>query len=396
MRESSWSPCSLYAALQNLPDPRRRQGRRYELALILSLVVLAKFAGQKTLSGATEWIRHRAPEIAELFGLQRATMPCQMTYCKILARIDARQLDAILSAFFIRWEAQSRCGSEPSRLQTSLVQLDHVHLAIDGKSLRATSKEIHPVHQLSCYDVTTGTVLWHCNVQEKQNEISALKPRLSPSLVKGRIVTLDAMHTQRELCALVQRWEGDYVLIAKDNQATLAEDIADLFADPAPDSRRWMQAQTWDKGHGRLEQRQFTGSPDLNEWFGKQWSGIEQVFRLERTTTLLKTGEVRHQVVYGLSSLSLRKAPPERMLALIRDHWKIENRLHWRRDVTLGEDACQTRTGAVPSLLAILNSTVLSLMDRLGVRNVARQARYFDAQLEQACSLILTGQCSVF
>ena len=96
------------------------------------------------------------------------------------------------------------------------------------------------------------------------------------------------------------------------------------------------------------------------------------------------------------SLLSLGEAPPTRMLALIRAHWKIENRLHWRRDVTLGEDACQTRTGAVPSLLARLNSTVLSLMDRLGVRNVARQARYFDAEVEQAIQLLLTGQCSVF
>ena len=131
-------------------------------------------------------------------------------------------------------------------------------------------------------------------------------------------------------------------------------------------------------------------------WFAKQWHGIEQVFRLERTARILNTGEVRHQIVYGLSSLSMRQGPPERMLALIRTHWHIENRLHWRRDVTLGEDACQTRTGAVPALLARLNSTVLGLMDRLGVRNVARQARYLDAHLEQAIQLLLTGRCSVF
>ena len=131
-------------------------------------------------------------------------------------------------------------------------------------------------------------------------------------------------------------------------------------------------------------------------WFAKQWHGIEQVFRLERTARILNTGEVRHQIVYGLSSLSMRQGPPERMLALIRTHWHSENRLHWRCDVTLGEDACQTRTEAVPPLLARLNSTVLGLMDRLGVRNVARQARYLDAHLEQAIQLLLTGRCSVF
>jgi predicted transposase YbfD/YdcC len=274
--------------------------------------------------------------------------------------------------------------------------VDHAHLAIDGKTLRATSQQAHPVHQLSCYEVATGIVLWHCNVEEKQNEISALKPLITPSLVKGRIFSLDAMHTQRLFCAQVHRLEGDYVLIAKDNQSTLREDIADLFEDPTPDRRRWQEDETWDKGHGRLEHRQITCSPDLNDWFGKQWEGIEQVFRLERTVRTLKTGAIHHEIVYGLSSLSLRQAPPSRILKLVREHWAIENRLHWRRDVTLGEDACQTRTGSVPSLLAQLNSTALSLMDRLGVRNVARQARYFDANLEQAVLLLLTGYCSVF
>ncbi len=163
-----------------------------------------------------------------------------------------------------------------------------------------------------------------------------------------------------------------------------------------PDRRRWQAAATWNKGHGRLEHRQITWSPDLNDWFGKPWEGIEQVFRLERTGRILKTGASRHEVVYGLSSLSLDKAPPTRMLQLVREHWGIENGLHWRRDVTLGEDRCQTRTGVVPSLLAQLNSAVLSLMDRAGVRNIARQMRYFDASFDNALDLLLTGRCSVY
>lgn len=92
----------------------------------------------------------------------------------------------------------------------------------------------------------------------------------------------------------------------------------------------------------------------------------------------------------------MHEAPPQQLLHLIRSHWKIENRLYWRRDVTLKEDACQTRTGAMPALLARLNSAVLSLMDLLGVCNVPRQARFFDAHVEQALQLLLTGRCSVF
>jgi predicted transposase YbfD/YdcC len=387
---------SLYQALQQLSDARRGQGKRYELALILCLIILAKLAGQPTLSGATEWIRHRAATLAQRFALCREQMPCQTTYCNVLAKIDGKHLDEILSAFFVRWEAQNRCGEEPSRLATPAGSADHAHVAIDGKTIRATTGEAQPVHQLSCYEVGTGIVLWHCNVGEKENEISALKPWLTPARVTGRIHTLDAMHTQRETCAVINRFAGYYVLIAKDNQPGLREDIADLFEDRTPDRRRWQEAQSWDKGHGRIEHRKIVCSPDLNEWFAKKWEGIEQVFRLERTTHIQKTGETRHQVVYGLSNLSLCQAPPARMLHLARDHWAIENRLHHRRDVTLGEDACQTRTGPVPSVLAQLNSTVLSLMDRLGVQNVARQARYFNAAPQQALDLLLIGSCSVY
>ena len=334
---------SLYEALRQLSDARRGQGKRYELALILCLLVLAKMAGQTSLSGATEWIRHRAAVLADHFGLRRKRMPCQMTYCNVLARVDAKHLDELLAAFFVRWEAEQRCGTEPSRLHTPQGQADHAHLAIDGKTLRATTLQPHPVHQLSCYEVATGIVLWHCNVEEKENEISALKPLLTPQLITGRIFTLDAMHTQRALCARIHRLGGDSILIAKDNQPTLHEDIADLFEDRTPDRRSFQQAETWDKGHGRLEHRQITCSPDLNDWCAKQWEGIEQVFRLERTARILKTDQMRHEVVYGLSSLSMQLAPPARMLSLVRDHWAIENTLHYRRDGSLGEDACQTR-----------------------------------------------------
>ncbi len=204
------------------------------------------------------------------------------------------------------------------------------------------------------------------------------------------------MHTQRTLCARIHRLGGDYLLVAKDNQPTLHEDILDLFEDRTPDRRRWKEAETWDKGHGRLEHRQIICSPDLNEWFAKDWQGLEQVFRLQRTRHILKTGLIEHEVIYGLSSLAMRLAPPVRMLSLVRDHWAIENKLPYRRDGSLGEDACQTRTGPVPGLLAQLNSTVLGLMDRVGVRNVARQMRYFDAHPEQALALLLTGSCVVF
>jgi hypothetical protein len=157
---------------------------------------------------------------------------------------------------------------------------------------------------------------------EKQNEISALKPLLIPSFIKGRIFTLDAMHTQTELCAKVDRFGGWYILVAKGNQPTLATDLADFFVDPPMDWQR-VEAQTWDKGHGRLEHRHILCRPELNELFASRWVGVSQVFCLQRTTTLLKSGEVRKQTVYGISNLPLSLAPAERMFMLTRDHWGI-------------------------------------------------------------------------
>jgi predicted transposase YbfD/YdcC len=199
--------------------------------------------------------------------------------------------------FSLVGKLNSAVEANPADAETSQGHLDHPQLAIDGKTLRATSMQDHPVHLLSCYDVITGTVLWQCNVLDKQNEISALKPLLTPTLVKGRIFSLDAMHTQRYFCAHVHRLEGDYVLIAKDNQPTLRADIADLFEDRTPDRRRWQYAETWDKGHGRLEHRQITVSPDLNDWFHKEWEGIEQVFRLERTVRSQPLGSAQQHRV---------------------------------------------------------------------------------------------------
>ena len=165
--------------------------------------MLAKLARQTTVCGATEWLRHRSAALAQRFGLRRTQMPCQMTYCNVLAVIDAEGLDEIVSAFFLRWESQSRCAEEPSRLLTPEGKAHHSHLAIDGKALRATSTQAHPVHQLSWYEVATGRVLWHCKMQEKHNEISELKPLLTVETVKGRILSLDALHTQRKFCAQV-------------------------------------------------------------------------------------------------------------------------------------------------------------------------------------------------
>jgi len=176
----------------------------------------------------------------------------------------------------------------------------------------------------------------------------------------------------------VRRWQGDYVLIAKGNQPTLHDDLQLFFREPPADCRDWRTARTVDKGHGRLEIRALVATTELNDFLAGQWAGVAQVFQLTRT---VKEGEqTRTEVVYGLTSLSPANASPERLLELVREHWAIENRLHWRRDVTLREDHCQVRKGEAPRILALLNSFLWAVLDFLGVSNVPKQMRIFDAQ----------------
>jgi hypothetical protein len=133
--------------------------------------------------------------------------------------------------------------------------------------------------------------------------------------------------------------------------------------------------------------RELVVSTELNDFLAGHWAGVAQVFRLTRT--VIEDGKTRSEVVYGITSLSPARACPARLLQLVRDHWAIENRLHWRRDVTLREDHCQVRKGDAPRVLAVLNSFLLAVLDFLGVSNVPEQMRFFDAHPLQAVRLLL-------
>ncbi|GAC1314715.1 MAG: hypothetical protein NVSMB27_50080 [Ktedonobacteraceae bacterium] len=146
-----------------------------------------------------------------------------------------------------------------------------------------------------------------------------------------------------------------------------------FFRELPPDCHDWRTAETCEKGQGRLEWRILVASTELNAFPGKPWTGVAQVFRLRRR--VCKPLSCTQEVVYGITSLTPAQASPQRLLALIREHWAIENRLHWRRDVMLGEDACQVRKHCAPRVLSILNSFLLALFEWLGVTNVASYMR---------------------
>jgi hypothetical protein len=196
------------------------------------------------------------------------------------------------------FEAQQRCGTEPSPLQTSQSHRDHEHLAIDGKPLRATSTQAHQVHLLGCYDVTTGTVLWPCEVQENQQEIRALHPLLTPSLVKGRMLTLDAMPTEAGgVRSGTSFGEGP---LRSGPGTTTPRSLRRVPICLSITSRIGVGGHKRRRGTKRMDDWSIDrspGAPIWNDWCGKQWQGSEHVVQLERTTYRLKTEEIPHQIV---------------------------------------------------------------------------------------------------
>ena len=129
---------------------------------------------------------------------------------------------------------------------------------------------------------------WHCldeseRCKARENEISAADALVHPALVKGRIISTDAMHTQKKWCACVHSYEGYYLTIVKKNQPQMYQDLVDFFDDPDAEKEEWQYAKSVQKGHVRLEIRELWASTQMNEWFEVDWAGMAQVLRLRRS-----------------------------------------------------------------------------------------------------------------
>ena len=369
----------LYAHLERLTDGRDPRGIRYQLADALSLIILAKLGGEDEPRGIADWLKHRAEMLVKALKLARSSMPHEVTISRILGgAVDPEELEEVLQHYF----------DGPAQMSQEVV------IAIDGKTLRGTipSGQSQGLHLLAAYLPREGLVLMQVAVESKENEIVAAPKLLAVLDLRGKVVIGDAMHTQRQLSINIVTAGGDYVWLAKDNQAQLKEDIAHLFAPqqcpPAtsPLPTDFQTVTRHDYGHGRYETRTITTSRMLKDFL--DWPYLEQVFKLDYRAVNLKTGQIQTQTHYGLTSLPPADANPDRLLALKRQYWGIENRLHYRRDVSLKEDRCRLRTGHAARTMAILNNLVLALIDRLDFQTVPDARRKFSAKPLDALKLL--------
>lgn len=363
----------LYAALEQVTDKRQEKGKRYTIGILLIVVILAKLCGEDTPYAIAEWAELRGKELQQLFGYHRPVIPSNKT----LQRLTDTSLDDEDLQTTIRHYLHQSYGGQQS-----------VQVTIDGKTLRGTipKGKTRGVHLLAAYLPEEGVVLMQVEVGHKDNEIVAAPKLLRQLDLKGRVVSGDAMFAQREISVTVLAQGGDYLWFVKDNQRRLHEDVQRFFqeVEHAPGWRTPPMPQdvATDKcaQSGRVETRRLTAIPDEHNYL--QWPGLNTVFRLERHVLNPQKGEEQSQVVFGITSRAFTPELAEDLLKWTRHHWRIENQLHYRRDVTLREDATRMQQAHQARVVATLNNFVVALANYLGFSNLPSARRFFQAKFD--------------
>jgi predicted transposase YbfD/YdcC len=370
---------SLFAALAELRDRRDARGLRYPLVTVLVFIVLAKLCGEDHLRGIAQWVALRKEALAEALGLTKPQAPHATTYSRVLNKaIDMDAFEQVVRDFF---------RGQPGAGQSTLINLD-------GKTMRATIPEgkTKGIHLLAAYLPEEGWVAFQVEVGSHENEIPVAKRVVKQLDLRGKIVTGDAMLAQRDLSVAVVEGGGDYLWTVKGNQGQLQRDIEILFEPESctggfsPCHKDFQTAVTREKGHGRRERRTLTSSCMLKDYV--KWPYCEQIFRLERHFVRISDGKVMDEVSHGVTNLTRKEADADRLLALVRGHWGIENGLHFRRDDTLKEDRCRLK-GQGAQAMAAINNLVLGLLRGTDFETLPDARRYYGANLPEAVALVL-------
>jgi|SRR5450755_53759 predicted transposase YbfD/YdcC len=365
---------SVYQIFETLPDPRRRQGLRYDLAYLLTCLAAAMLCNRNSTLAVAEWCRDHQDLLEKQLGPRKFSCPDDSLYRKLLPRLDACHVEAAIGDW----------------IRATLVAQPDEPIALDGKKVRGarTDDEEAPDLLSFCTHYSQETLL-QVLVGEKTNEIPVAFAILPFLPVAGRVYTADALHTHLPFFQRIQALHGHTVLIVKGNQPTLKEHLITYFADP---DATFEQACTLDLQKGRKEIRSIKVTSALNDYLQQDWPGVAQVAQLTRTVTTGKTGVTTTEVVYLITTLPASQACPDRLLELVRGHWCIENRSHYVRDVTFEEDRSRLRTGHAPQIIAALRNLAITLIHRHGSSQIASSRRSLSSHPERACAWLLQPQ----
>src|SRR6266542_2635579 len=344
-----------------VPDPRDRRGRRHSLVGVLAMAAAAVVAGAPSVTAIAEWAAEVPQPMPAALAARRDPLtgrrhaPGEATIRRVLARIDADAFDLAVGA----WLADRL--RPPTRRRRRVV-------AVDGKTLRgATGEDGAAVKLLAALDHSDGVVLAQRDVDAATNEIAVFQPLLAGLDLAGVVVTADALHTQRAHATFLVSRHADYVLIVKANQPALHTQLAGLPWREVP-----VMDRTRDQAHGRVELRTLKVAAVA----GLGFPHAAQAIQITRRVRDLGSRTWRTVTVYAVTSLAIGTASPAQLARRVHGHWRIENQLHWVRDVTFDEDRSQARTGNLPRTMATLRNLAISVLRLAGIGNIAAALRH--------------------
>ena len=347
-----------------IPDPRDRRGRRHSLEVMFALVQAAVVSGATSWAAIRHWITVAPEQVLQSVGARRNARTGELeaphpdTVYRTLTKVDPAQVDAAYARY--------RAAQVPDLYDND----ELIAVTVDGKTQRGTATgDGRAQHRLGAMLAPDAITLAQLDVDGKSNEITAFAPLLDQiGDLRDMVISADMMHTQRDHARYLRGRDAHFVFPVGGNQPGLFDQLDALAWTDVPSG--WT---TYDRGHGRQEIRTIQVMPAPR---GIRFPHVKQVFLVERHFYGLDGRPLSAQAVLGITSLTAAQAGPRRLAGFVRGEWAIENRDHYVRDVTLGEDRCRIRTGALPSVLAVMRSHAIGALRLLGFTNIAEATRW--------------------
>ncbi len=359
---------ALLAALRSVPDPRDRRGRRHRLGVILAIAACAVIAGARSYVAIADWAVNAGVSGLTPLGCG-PVIPCESTIRRTLQAVDADALEQAIG----RWAAGRTRPAGGRRF-----------IAVDGKSLRgAIGPSGRCRHLLAAITHDEAVVLGQVNVDVKTNEIPMFSELLDPIDITAAVITADALHVQTGHAHYLHRRQADYILTVKANQPSLLAQLQALPWADVPAGRCRIET-----GHGRREKRTLKIA---SVTAGINFPHAAQAFQITRRTRPTGSRRWSTEIVHGITSIPPGHVRNDHIAAGIREHWTVENKLHWVRDVTYDEDRSQVRTGNGPRVMASLRNLALSALRLAGHENIASAIRHHAARSNRPVTLLLNS-----
>jgi predicted transposase YbfD/YdcC len=352
------APRDLLGCFDQLQDPRVERTRLHRLDDIIALAILAVVCGAEGWTEVEDFGRDKFDWLKTILHLPHG-IPSHDTFGRVFAALDPDAFERC----FLKWVQ-------------GLIKVSDTHaLHIDGKTLRRSfdsASKNAALHMVSVWASKAELALGQIATRKKSNEITAIPQLLDLITIQGAVVTIDAMGCQTAIADKIIAGGGHYILAVKDNHKTLHEEIKLLFAEAIPANFEHMgydKHETVEKGHGRIETRRVWVTRDVN-WLRQrgQWRDLRGVICVEAVRQVLDPAggppKITVQRRYYITSLDHRDRGKDAayFAGLIRDHWGIENKLHWCLDVAFAEDDCRVRIGHAAENLARLRRIGFNLL----------------------------------